>query len=58
VVILLRMRGRWATWCTGVHTRPFAAHAWVEVGGHPVGESAAVERFRKMLTVPRKEMSR
>jgi hypothetical protein len=24
------MRGVWPTWCTGVRTPPFSAHAWVE----------------------------
>lgn len=54
-VVLLRLRGRWATWCTGVHTRPFAAHAWLEVDDQPVGESAALGRFRTLISVPLSE---
>ncbi|MEV4177831.1 lasso peptide biosynthesis B2 protein [Nonomuraea sp. NPDC049709] len=35
---LCRMRGWRPTWCSGVRVRPpFAAHAWVEAGGVPVG---------------------
>src|SRR5437868_14025175 len=29
--LLCRLRGHWPTWCTGVRTPPFAAHAWVQV---------------------------
>jgi hypothetical protein len=37
--LLCRMRGVWPTWCIGVHTAPFTAHAWVEAEGQPVGET-------------------
>ena len=32
--LLCRIRGVWPTWCTGVRTAPFIAHAWVEADGH------------------------
>ncbi|MFI5783185.1 lasso peptide biosynthesis B2 protein [Nocardia sp. NPDC051570] len=51
-VILCRMRGAWPDWCTGVRTNPFRAHAWVEVGGHPIGEPRSVDTYHKLLTVP------
>ncbi|MGI5423479.1 lasso peptide biosynthesis B2 protein [Streptomyces sp. CA-179760] len=28
--LLCRVHGHWPTWCSGVRTSPFAAHAWVE----------------------------
>lgn len=50
--VLCRMRGVWPTWCTGVRTAPFTAHAWVEVDGAPVGEPHAPGYYRTMITVP------
>ncbi len=47
--LLARSYGYGVTWCTGVQDRPFAAHAWVEVDGRPVGEMADLEEFRKMM---------
>ncbi|MEU0241391.1 lasso peptide biosynthesis B2 protein [Nocardiopsis sp. NPDC006198] len=47
--LLARWHGYGVTWCTGVQDRPFAAHAWVEIDGRPVGESADLGGFRKML---------
>jgi hypothetical protein len=38
ITLLCRIRGVWPTWCIGVRTAPFAAHAWVEADGQPVGE--------------------
>ncbi|WP_369392755.1 lasso peptide biosynthesis B2 protein [Streptomyces sp. CG1] len=49
--LLCRVRGTWPTWCTGVRTNPFAAHAWVEVGGVPVGEPYPAGHFRTLLAV-------
>jgi hypothetical protein len=55
VVLLCRSRGVWPTWCVGVRARPpFGAHAWVEVDGHPVGESVDAAYFRPLLRVPRR----
>lgn len=51
-VLLCRARGTWPTWCTGVRTSPFAAHAWVEAGGEPVGEPYPAGHYRPLLTVP------
>jgi Transglutaminase-like superfamily len=50
-VLLCRARGRWADWCTGFRVEPFAAHAWVEVDGRPVGEPHDMSTFRTVLTV-------
>jgi transglutaminase superfamily protein len=50
--LLCRMRGVWPTWCSGVRTPPFAAHAWVEAEGQRVGEPADVYAYRVLLAVP------
>ena len=50
--LLCRLRGAWPTWCTGVRTAPFAAHAWVEVAGEPVDEPHPAGHYRAMITVP------
>ncbi|MFD7658037.1 lasso peptide biosynthesis B2 protein [Actinosynnema sp. NPDC059797] len=47
-----RARDTWPTWCTGVRTNPFTAHAWVEVDGRPVGEPHPAGYCRPLLTVP------
>ncbi|ANP54699.1 hypothetical protein J2Z21_001670 [Streptomyces griseochromogenes] len=49
--LLCRARGTWPTWCTGVRTNPFSAHAWVEVGGVPIGEPHPPGHYRPLLTV-------
>ncbi|MGW1072461.1 lasso peptide biosynthesis B2 protein [Streptomyces sp. NPDC002537] len=51
VVLLCRMSGVWATWCTGVRTRPFRSHAWVEAVGAPVGEPYPEGYFTPILWV-------
>lgn len=38
--VLLRRRGIDAQLRLGVQPRPFYAHAWIEVGGRPISESA------------------
>ncbi|MFH8562058.1 lasso peptide biosynthesis B2 protein [Streptomyces sp. NPDC017988] len=50
--LLCRIRGVWPTWCSGVRTPPFAAHAWVEAEGERVGEPAEAATYRPLLTVP------
>jgi hypothetical protein len=50
--LLCRMRGSWPTWCSGVRTAPFAAHAWVEVDGRPVDEPHDTTTYRAMISVP------
>ncbi|AJE44471.1 lasso peptide biosynthesis B2 protein [Streptomyces nodosus] len=50
-VLLCRAHGRWADWCTGFRTRPFGAHAWVEVDGRPVDEPGELSAFRTVLAV-------
>jgi hypothetical protein len=51
-VLLCRMNGVWPTWCVGVRTRPFRAHAWVQVDGRPVGEPHPADYYRPIVTVP------
>ncbi|MFI5557860.1 lasso peptide biosynthesis B2 protein [Amycolatopsis japonica] len=50
-VLLARMRGAVGTWCVGVRSPPFAAHAWVEAEGRPVGESEEDLDYRPILMV-------
>jgi hypothetical protein len=50
--LLSRMHGSWPTWCSGVRTPPFAAHAWVEAEGRRVGEPEDAATYRPMITVP------
>ncbi|WP_331618212.1 lasso peptide biosynthesis B2 protein [Streptomyces sp. CA-278952] len=49
--LLCRARGTWADWCTGFRTRPFGAHAWVEVDGRPVDEPGELSGFQTVLAV-------
>ena len=49
--LLCRARGAWPTWCTGVRTHPFAAHAWIQVDAEPVGEPHPAGFFRPLLAV-------
>jgi len=52
-VLLCRLHGRWPAWCVGVRrVPPFAAHAWVEADGIPVGEDFPPDYFRTLFTVP------
>lgn len=50
--LLCRVRGTWPTWCTGVRTMPFSAHAWVEAEGEPVDEPHPAGHYRPVITVP------
>ncbi|MEV8550634.1 lasso peptide biosynthesis B2 protein [Streptomyces glaucescens] len=51
--LLCRVYGTWPTWCTGVRTLPpFAAHAWIEAGGRPVGEGVPDDYFARLISVP------
>ncbi|MFJ5681000.1 lasso peptide biosynthesis B2 protein [Streptomyces sp. NPDC093097] len=49
--LLARMRGRWPDWVSGVNLMPFAAHAWIEVDGVPVGEALKLDGFQKNIIV-------
>ncbi len=46
-----RMQGVTPDWCTGFRVEPFAAHAWVEVAGTPVGEPGSLAPFLTALAV-------
>lgn len=50
--LLCRARGVWPTWCTGVRTHPFAAHAWVEADNQLVGEPFPQGHYKLLLSVP------
>lgn len=50
-VLLALAKGLSATWCVGVATQPFRAHAWVEISGEPFRESKLKQDFRKLITV-------
>ena len=49
--LLLRSRGVWADWISGVMLQPFAAHAWIEVEGVPVSEPLRLDGFTKNIVV-------
>ncbi|MEU0738346.1 lasso peptide biosynthesis B2 protein [Streptomyces sp. NPDC006134] len=50
--LLCRLHGTWPTWCAGVRrVPPFAAHAWIEAGGRPVGEGVPDDYFARLVTV-------
>jgi hypothetical protein len=49
--LLCRLQGQWPDWCTGFRTQPFRAHAWVEVDGVAVGESADTALFCTIMSV-------
>jgi hypothetical protein len=49
--LLVRTRGGWADWVSGVNFAPFAAHAWIEVDGEPVGEPLRLDGFHKNIQV-------
>ncbi|MFD7711040.1 lasso peptide biosynthesis B2 protein [Streptomyces sp. NPDC059786] len=50
--LLCRIDGTWPTWCSGVRTPPFTAHAWVEADGQRVGEPQDTAAYRTMISVP------
>ncbi|MFE3866350.1 lasso peptide biosynthesis B2 protein [Streptomyces goshikiensis] len=50
--LLCRLLGTWPTWCVGVRTAPFTAHAWVEAEGRPVAEPHAPGDYRPIMVIP------
>ncbi|MEU9338863.1 lasso peptide biosynthesis B2 protein [Streptomyces sp. NPDC048290] len=50
--LLCRSRGTWPTWCTGVRTDPFSAHAWVEAGGALIDEPFPPGYYHVVFQVP------
>lgn len=50
--LLCRIRGVWPTWCTGVRTSPFVAHAWVEADGQLVGEPQGPGYYHPLIVIP------
>lgn len=51
ICLLCRLHGVWPTWCTGVRTAPFRAHAWVEAEGRPVAEIPGIEEYSLLMCV-------
>ncbi|GHH91112.1 lasso peptide biosynthesis B2 protein [Streptomyces capillispiralis] len=51
-VLLCRAWGVWPTWCTGVRTDPFRAHAWVAVGSEAVDEPDHAGGYTPVITIP------
>ncbi|WP_107081907.1 lasso peptide biosynthesis B2 protein, partial [Streptomyces sp. SBT349] len=49
--LFCRLRGTWPTWCAGVRTDPFRAHAWIAVDGRPIGEPAGTDRYTPLVAV-------
>ena len=47
-----RAHGTWPTWCTGVRTNPFTAHAWIQVGNQPIGEPYPIGYYRILIIIP------
>lgn len=48
----LPRQGSWPTWCTGVRTNPFTAHAWIQVADQPIGELHPAGHYRALITIP------
>nr|BAL72549.1 lariatin biosynthetic protein [Rhodococcus jostii] len=52
VCILMRLDGRWPTWCVGVPSKPpFRAHAWIEAGGQIVAELGDMNSYSRLMTI-------
>jgi Transglutaminase-like superfamily len=47
-----RAHGSWPTWCTGVRTNPFTAHAWIQVDDQPIGEPHPAGHYRTLIAIP------
>ncbi len=52
VTVLLALKGKRVSWCSGYCMDPFRAHAWVEVHERPVGEPREVADFVKVIKTP------
>lgn len=50
--VLCRMRGVWPTWCTGVRTSPFQAHAWVQVDDQLIDEPQPIGYYIPTMIIP------
>lgn len=49
--IYCRCQGISPDWCSGFRTSPFAAHAWIEADGRPIGEPGSLSSFVTVLSV-------
>jgi hypothetical protein len=50
--LLCRLHAATGTWKSGFRIEPFAAHAWVEAEGVPVGEADGVDGYHVTLATP------
>ncbi|MFE6742289.1 lasso peptide biosynthesis B2 protein [Streptomyces tubercidicus] len=50
--LLCRTHGTWPTWCTGIRTHPFTAHAWVEADNQPIGEPHPKGHYKTLMSIP------
>ena len=51
-MVALSVAGRRADWRHGVASDPVRMHAWIEVGGQPVGEPAATWAYTPVIHIP------
>lgn len=51
IAAAVRLRGRSVGWSTGFTTRPFQAHAWVQVDGDAVMERHGVRHYQRVIEV-------
>lgn len=56
VFVACRLDGHTPVWASGFRVAPFAAHAWVEAEGVPVGEPDEVAEFVVVLSVPERSL--
>jgi len=50
--VALALAGRHADWRHGIAGDPVRMHAWIEAGGHPVGEPASTSAYAPLISVP------
>jgi hypothetical protein len=51
-VVTLALSGRRADWRHGIACDPVRMHAWIEVGGQPVGEPGATSAYTPLICIP------
>jgi len=51
-LVALALAGRYADWRHGIASDPVRMHAWIEAGGHPVGEPPSTSAYTPLIRVP------
>jgi hypothetical protein len=51
-MVALALAGRQADWRHGIASDPVRMHAWIEAGGHPVGEPPSTSAYTPLIRVP------